>query len=165
MFVHVRAIVTPLASTTGPTLVVGGAPALQASSVALVVEVQNTYPLAVVLGSDPIAYTAAVYARGATGALTRVWQTGVGEPNAEEGSDSPVGGGSSKGAVVVQPGTSRHQLAGGLGAYKLIASTGVALPAGVYYVRVWAYGIGSPLVPLFIDTGADPLGMPAPPAS
>ncbi len=141
-------------SASGPNVTVGGDPAVRADTLSIAVDVENGYPLSVVLGSGPVAYTASVYARGGSGALTRVWQAGVGDAVAEEGSDSPVGGGSVKGAVVVPPGVTRHEIAGGAAAYGLTGSGGAFLPAGIYYVRVWAYGIGSDLVPIAIDAGA-----------
>ncbi len=151
MFVRVRAVVEPVPSGYGPSVLVGSAAAIRAGSIAIAADVENSYPLAVVLAADPVAYSAAVYTRGSSGGLTRVWQTGAGDPVIEEGSDSPVGGGNSKAAVVVPPGVTRHDIAGGGSAYPLTSSTGF-LPAGIYYVRVWAYGIGSSLVPIAIDS-------------
>ena len=150
MFVRVRAVVEPVPAGYGPSVLVGPGPAVRAGSIAIAADVDNGYPLAVVLAADPVAYSAAVYTRGSSGALIRVWQTGAGDPVIEEGSDSPVGGGNARAAVVVPPGVTRHEIAGGGSAYPLTSSTGF-LPAGIYYVRVWAYGIGSSLVPVAID--------------
>jgi hypothetical protein len=164
MFVHVRAVVRPVASSYGPEVAIGAAPVVRAGSIAIAADVENTYPLAVILAADPVVYSAAVYARGSSGSLTRVWQTGAGDPVIEEGSDSPVGGGTANGAVVVPPGVSRHEIANGSSAYPLTGSSGV-LPAGIYYVRVWAYGIGSSLVPISVDAGPQPLDTSAVPLS
>lgn len=153
VFVHVKAVVRAVPSASGPSVLVGAGPAVRAGSLAIAVDVENAYPLSVVLGSDPIAYTAAVYARGSSGSLAKVWQSGTGDPTAEEGSDSPVGGGSAKGAVVVPPGVTRHDVASGGSAFPLTGSDG-AVAGGVYYVKVWAYGIGSSLVPISVEAEA-----------
>jgi hypothetical protein len=160
MFVSVRAVVTPIAADTGPTVIVSSGDAIQARALSLDVEVTNGYPLGVVLGTDPIAYVGAIYAHDSGGQLSRVWRSGLGDPAIEEGSDSPVGGGTAGGAIVVPPGSTRHQVAGGASAFSLTDAAGAPLPAGVYYVRVWAYGIASPLVPFFVDVSSDPLGPP-----
>jgi hypothetical protein len=159
-FVHVRAVVTATAAPTGPNVTIGGAAAIQAGAVSVGVEIDNRYPLAVVVGTGPIAYQAAAYRRDPSGLLTRVWQVGAGDQALEEGSDSPAGGGTSSGAAVVPSGVTRHALTSGATAFKLTDATGAPLPAGVYYLRVWAYGIGSPVVALALDDGVDPLGPP-----
>jgi hypothetical protein len=153
MFVHVRAVVTPVGSTSGPQVTVASGQPVQAGSIAVSVEVENSYPLTVVIGADPVAYTASIYARGSDGKLGLIWHTGSGDAVAEEGSDSPVGGGSAQGAVSVPPGVTRHDVATGSDAFGLIRPTG-SIASGIYYVRVWAYGIASPLVPISIDGGS-----------
>ena len=155
-FVHVRAVVTPVASASassgGPSVTLASGRTVRADRLEIAVDVENSYPLSVVLGSDPIAYTAAVFARTARdGSLVRVWQSDAGDPAMEEGSDSPVGGGSAKGAVVVPTGTARHVVAEGDAAFVLLGPRGTYVASGIYYVRVWAYGIASPLVPVSID--------------
>jgi hypothetical protein len=160
-FVQVRAVVTARAAGSGPTVVIAGDPAVQASGVDISVEVDNRYPLSVVLGTSPTAFRAAAYLRDDTGKLTLAWQTGVGDPTAEEGSDSPVGGGPTDGAVVVPTGVTRHVITDGSQSFSLVDATGAPMSAGVYYLKVWAYGIGSPLVPMALSGGTDPLGPPA----
>jgi hypothetical protein len=160
-FVQVRAVVTARAASSGPTVVIGGDPALQAGGVDISVEVDNHYPLAVVLGTSPTAFRAAAYLRDDTGKLTLAWQTGVGDATVEEGSDSPAGGGPADGAVVVPSGVTRHVITDGSQPFRLVDARGVALSPGVYYLKVWAYGIGSPLVPMALSGGTDPLGPPA----
>ncbi len=163
-FVHVRAVVTPVesvpaatspsagSSAVGPSVTLASGRTVRADRLEIAADVENAYPLSVVLGSDPIAYTAAVFARTAgDGSLVRVWESGAGDPTIEEGSDSPVGGGSAKGAVVVPPGTMRHAVAEGDAAFVLVRPQGSSVAPGIYYVRVWAYGIASPLVPVSID--------------
>ena len=156
MFVHVRAVVTPVDSTTasasGLSVTLASGRTVRADRLELAVEVDNSNPLSVVLGSDPVAYSAAVFARASgDGSLVRIWQSDAGDASMEEGSDSPVGGGSAKGAVVVPPGSSRHVVAEGDGAFVLLRPQGQSVASGIYYVRVWAYGIASPLVPVSID--------------
>ncbi len=160
-FVSVRAIVSPTLASGGPTVVVGGERAVQASAVNIAVEIDNGYPLSVVLGTGPTPYQAAVYRRDNAGHLTRVWQVGSGDPTVEEGSDSPVGGGPSGGAVVVPPGSSRHSITDASTTFALSSAGDRSPGPGVYYVRVWAYGIGSSLVPMALDGGVDPLGTPS----
>jgi hypothetical protein len=160
-FVQVRAVVTARAASSGPTVVIAGDPAVQASGVDISVEVDNRYPLSVVLGTSPTVFSAAAYLRNDSGKLTLAWQTGVGDPTAEEGSDSPVGGGPTDGAVVVPSGVTRHVIADGSQSFRLVDATGAAMSSGVYYLKVWAYGIGSPLVPMALSGGTDPLGPPA----
>jgi hypothetical protein len=160
-FVQVRAVVTARAASSGPTVVIGGHPAIQANGVDISVEVDNHYPLSVVLGTSPTAFRAAAYLRDGAGKLTLAWQTGVGDATVEEGSDSPVGGGPADGAVVVPSGVTRHGITDGSQPFTLVNATGVALSPGVYYLKVWAYGIGSPLVPMALSGGTDPLGSPA----
>jgi hypothetical protein len=160
-FVHVRAVVTARAASSGPTVVIGGDAAVQASGVDISVEVDNHYPLSVVLGTSPTAFRAAAYLRDDTGKLTLAWQTGVGDATVEEGSDSPVGGGPTDGAAVVPSGVTRHVITAGSQPFSLVNATGVAMSSGVYYLKVWAYGIGSPLVPMALSGGTDPLGPPA----
>jgi hypothetical protein len=167
-FVQVRAVVTAKGVGTGPTVVIGGNPAVQSTAVDVSVEIDNRYPLGVVLGTGATAFKAAAYRRDDTGALIRVWQIGVGDANVEEGSDSPVGGGPADAAVVVPSGLTRHSLTAGATPFSFVDATGTTLSAGVYYLRVWAYGIGSPLVPLALGGATDPLGpptvLPAPPS-
>jgi hypothetical protein len=168
-FVQVRAVVTARAAAAGPTIVIGGNSAVQASAVDVSVEVDNRYPLGVVLGTSPMAFRAAAYQRDGSGKLVLAWQVGAGDATVEEGSDSPVGGGPADGAIVVPSGVTRHVITQGSKPFSLVSAGGVALAAGVYYLRVWAYGIGSPLVPMALGGGTDPLGppmdMPAPPGS
>lgn len=159
-FVRVSALVAPRAAANGPTLIVADSAPTRASALDIGVEVTNDYPLSVVLGTGRVAFQAAVYRRGAGGQLVRVWETNVDDPILEEGSDSPVGGGSAGGAAVVPTGTSRHDLTGATAGFSLVDSSGAPLAAGVYYLRVWAYGIASKLVPLSLDGGTDPLGVP-----
>ena len=160
-FVQVRAVVTARAASSGPTVVIAGDPAVQASGVDISVEVDNRYPLSVVLGTSPTVFRAAAYLRNDTGKLTLAWQTGVGDATAEEGSDSPVGGGPTDGAVVVPSGVTRHVITDGSQSFSLVDATGAPMSSGVYYLKVWAYGIGSPLVPMALSGGTDPLGPPA----
>ena len=166
-FLQVRALVAPRLSPTGPTVVIGGRAPVQASAIDIGLEVSNRYPLAVTVGTGPSSYQAAVYGRDPDGRLTMVWQLGANDPTLEEGSDSPAGAGPGNGAAVVPSGTSRHDLTGSSTPFSLSDSTGQPLASGVYYMRVWAYGIGSGLVPISVDGGVDPLGpppdMPAPP--
>jgi hypothetical protein len=160
-FVEVRALVAPRASDTGPTIVIGGLAPSRAAALDVGVEVVNHYPLQVVVGTDGAAFQAVVYRRDGAGKLVRVWQTSTDDPVLEEGSDSPVGGGTSAGAAQVPTGTSRHDLTGSTAGFSLIDATGNPLAAGVYYLRVWAYGIASPLVPMALNGGVDPLGPPS----
>jgi hypothetical protein len=166
-FLQVRALAEPRLSATGPTVVIGGRAPVQASAIDIGLEVVNQYPLAVVVGTSRNSYQAAVYERDPNGHLIRVWQLGVNDPILEEGSDSPAGGGPDGGAAVVPSGTSRHDITGSSSPFSLTDSAGRPLASGVYYMRVWAYGIGSGLVPLSIDGGVDTLGpppdLPAPP--
>lgn len=159
-FVQVRAVVAARARAAGPTVAIGGAAAVQAGAIDVSVEVDNRYPLSVVVGSGRTAFQAAAYRRDSSGHLARVWQTSVNDPALEEGSDSPIGGGSAGGAAVVPSGASRHNLTGSTAGFSLIDATGAPLTPGVYYLRVWAYGIASPLVPIALDGGVDPLGPP-----
>ena len=152
MFVRVRAVVTPVPAAAGPSVTLASGQTIRAGQLELSADVENSYLLSVVLPSDPLAYTAAIYAHGTQGKLVKIWQSDSGDPVAEEGSDSPVGGGSAKGAVVVPPGTVRHPIAAGPSAFGLIRPAGASLASDVYYIRVWAYGIASPMVPLSIDT-------------
>lgn len=159
-FVEVRALVAARASATGPTITIAGRAPVQAGALDVGVEIVNHYPLDVVVGTDGAAYQAAVYRRDSAGAMIRVWQTSVDDPALEEGSDSPVGGGSAAGAAVVPSGASRHDLTGSTAGFSLLDATGAPLAAAVYYLRVWAYGVASPLVPIALDGGVDPLGPP-----
>jgi len=159
-FVQVRAVVAARMAPVGPTVAIGGSSTVQASAIDLSVEIDNRYPLSVVVGTGRTAYQAAAYRRDSNGHLTRVWQTGVNDPALEEGSDSPMGGSSNGNAAVVPAGVSRHAITAGGASFLLTDATGTALPPGVYYLRVWAYGIGSPLVPMALDNGVDPLGPP-----
>jgi hypothetical protein len=152
MFVRVRAVVTPVPSAAGPSVTLASGQTVRAGQLEFSADVENSYLLSVVLPSDPVAYTAAIYAHSPSGSLVKIWQSDAGDPVAEEGSDSPVGGGSAKGAVVVPPGTARHSIASGASAFGLVRPAGAGIASDVYYVRVWAYGIASPMVPLSIDT-------------
>ncbi|MGZ6314226.1 MAG: hypothetical protein ACXWNI_01160 [Candidatus Limnocylindrales bacterium] len=159
-FVQVRAVVTARAAAAGPTVVIGGGTPVQADAVDVSVEVDNRYPLGVVLGTGPTAFRAAAYQRDANGKLVLAWQVGAGDPTVEEGSDSPVGGGPGDGAIVVPSGVTRHGLTQGSKPFSFVDARGALLASGVYYLRVWAYGIGSPLVPMALGGGTDPLGTP-----
>jgi hypothetical protein len=85
----------------------------------------------------------------------------TGDPTIEEGSDSPVGGGPSGAAAVVPPGISLHDITDATNELALSGLSGAGADVGVYYIRVWAYGIGSPLLPFALDGGVDPLGPPS----
>jgi hypothetical protein len=160
-FVEVSALVAPRASASGPTITIAGLAPVQATALDVGVEIVNRYPLGVVVGVSGPAYQAVVYRREQNGQLARVWQTTADDPALEEGSDSPVGGGSAGNAAVVPSGASRHDLTGSTAGFSLVDATGAPLAAGVYYLRVWAYGIASGLVPIALDGGVDPLGPPA----
>jgi hypothetical protein len=160
-FVRVRAVASPRISTSGPIVAIGAAPAVRAGSVAISVELDNLYPLSVVLGAGPHPFQTAVYRHDATGHLIRVWQLGTGDPNIEEGSDSPVGGGPAGAAVVVPSGISRHVITDRTNELSLAGLAEPGSGIGVYYIRVWAYGIGSPLLPMALDGAVDPLGAPS----
>jgi hypothetical protein len=162
-FLQVRALAAPRMSATGPTVVVDGRTPVRASSIDVGLEVVNRYPLSVVVGTGIDSYQAAAYHRDANGHLAMVWQLGVNDPTLEEGSDSPAGGGPGSGAAVIPSGTSRHNLSGSSTPFSLTNAAGKPLAAGVYYLRVWAYGIGSGLVPISIDGGVDALGTPQDP--
>jgi hypothetical protein len=157
-FVEVRVLVAARASTAGPVVTVGSVAPGRASALDVGVEVVNHYPLGVVVGTNGSSFQATAYRRGDTGKLTSVWHTSVDDPALEEGSDSPVGGGSSAGAAAVPSGVTRHDLTRSSTGFSLVDATGAPLATGVYYLRVWAYGIASPLVPIAIDDGPDPLG-------
>ena len=60
----------------------------------------------------------------------------------------------------VPSGASRHDLTGSTAGFSLLDASGAPLTAAVYYLRVWAYGVASPLVPIALDGGVDPLGPP-----
>ena len=160
-FVRVRAVVSPTIAANGTEVAVGANPTVRASTLGIAVELDNSYPLPVVLGADPHPFQTAVYRRDETGHLTRVWQIAAGDPTIEEGSDSPVGGGPSGAAAVVPAGISRHDITDGTNELTLSGLSGSGSDVGVYYVRVWAYGIGSPLVPFALDGAVDPLGPPS----
>jgi hypothetical protein len=160
-FVQVRAIVAARASSSGPTVQIGGAGAVRANAIDVSVETDNRYPLPVVVGSSRTAFQAAAYRRDSNGHLTRVWQLGVNDPTLEEGSDSPVGGPGNDVAATVPSGVSRHVISTGSTSFSLTNPGGAPLPPGVYYLRAWAYGIGSPLVAVALDNGVDPLGPPS----
>jgi hypothetical protein len=147
-FVEVRALVAPRPSATGPMVTIGALAPARAAALDVGVEVVNHYPLGVIVGTNGIAYEATVYRRDDSGTLSPVWHTGVDDPALEEGSDSPVGGGSSAGAAAVPSGVSRHDLTGSSTGFSLVDPSGSPLATGVYYLRVWAYGIASPLVPI-----------------
>ncbi len=155
-FVHVRAVVSPRLAQDGPLVAIGAAPAVRAGGLEISVELENSYPLPVVVGTGPISFQSAVYRRDGSGHLTRVWQLGTADPAGEEGSDSPAGGGPNSGAAVVPPGISRHAITGGTNEPALASIVGTDQGIGVYYVRVWAYGIGSPLVPMALDGAVAP---------
>jgi hypothetical protein len=159
-FVQVSALVAPRAAANGPTLIVADRAPTRATALDVGVEVLNNYPLSVVLGTGRVAFQAAVYRRAPGGQLVQVWETNANDPILEEGSDSPVGGGSAGGAAVVPTGMSRHDMTSSTTGFSLVDSSGAPLAAGVYYLRVWAYGIASQLVPLSLDGGTDPLGAP-----
>jgi len=162
-FVRVRAVAVASATANsgdGTAVAIGSAPAVRATSVNVTVELENRYPLAVVLGADPIAFKAAIYSHDTAGRWILTWQTGTGDATVEEGSDSPIGGGSASGAAAVPSGLSRHSIASGPAAFPLVDARGLSIGPGVYYLRVWGYGIGSPLLVLNVGGATDPWGPP-----
>lgn len=160
-FVQVKAIATASPAQNGAVVAIGASAPVRAGSIDVAVEVTNGYPLSVVLGTGRTAFQAAVYRRNSGGRLTRVWQAAVNDPTLEEGSNSPMGGAPGGGAAVVPPGATRHALTDATTSFRLTDTSGAPLAAGVYYLRVWAYGLASPLVPISLDYGLDPLGPPA----
>jgi hypothetical protein len=160
-FVQVRAVVTVrTGSGESPMVAIAGQPQVRSAAIDVTVELANHYPLAVVLGASPIAFQAAIYSHDSAGQWTLIWRNGVGDPTVEEGSDSPVGGGSAGGAAAVPSGITRHAVASGSTAFSLVDARGLSISPAVYYLRVWGYGIGSPLVPLAIGGATDPSGVP-----
>lgn len=160
-FVQVRAVATTrTGSGAGPLVAIAGEPPVRAAALAVTVELDNRYPLSVVLGASPTAFQAAIYRHDSVGKWTLVWRRGAGDPTVEEGSDSPVGGGSAGGAAAVPSGITRHAVANGSAAFPLVDARGLSISPGVYYLRVWGYGIGSPLVPLAIGGATDASGIP-----
>jgi hypothetical protein len=151
-FVDVRAVAVAHASPGGPVTTVGGSPAVAADRIDVSVEVVNSYPLAVVVGASSSGndFQATVYRRDSEGRLTAVWRGSTSDPALEEGSDSPVGGNSSDVAALIAPGTSSHLIASGSSAFTLVGARGALVAPGIYYVRAWAYGIASPMVPISI---------------
>jgi len=161
-FVQVRAIATArTGSGDGATVAIAGQTTVHSGALNVTVELTNLYPLAVVLGASPTAFKAAVYRHDGTGQWTPVWHQGAADPVVEEGSDSPVGGGSAGGAASVPSGITRHPIANGSTAFPLVDARGLSISPGVYYLRVWGYGIGSPLVALAIGGATDAGTMPA----
>jgi hypothetical protein len=161
-FVQVRAVATVRTGTgDGPTVAIGGQTTMRSGALNVTVELTNLYPLAVVLGASPTAFKAAIYRHDGTTQWTLVWHQGAADPIVEEGSDSPVGGGSAGGAASVPSGITRHQIANGSTAFPLVDARGLSISPGVYYLRVWGYGIGSPLVSVAIGGATDASGIPA----
>lgn len=152
MFVDVQAVVTADGDPGGVPVLIGAQPAVNARSIQIVAQIHNSYPLPVVLGSGTSAFQSEVFQRRPDGTLTRVWQTTAADPSVEEGSDSPMGGDGSQIATLVPSGTSSYQITDSTTRLELVDSAGRPLLSGQYFVRVWAYGIGSPLVP--VDVGA-----------
>jgi hypothetical protein len=151
-FVEVRAIVVAHPAAGGHSVTIGNDAPVNADSLSVSVEVTNRYPLTVVLSAGQTAFQATGYRRDASGKLVQVWRAVADDPALEEGSDSPVGGGQD--AAAVAPGSTRHVVADGSNAFRLADAFGSPLPAGLYYVRVWAYGIASPLVPIYLAPSA-----------
>jgi hypothetical protein len=151
-FVDVRAVAVAHASAGGPMTAISGSPAVAADRVEVSVEVVNNYPLSVVVGARGTGndFQATVYRRDSGGHLTAIWRASESDPALEEGSDSPSGGISLDLAAVVAPGTARHLIAGGSSAFTLVGAAGALVAPGIYYLRVRAYGIGSPMVPISI---------------
>jgi hypothetical protein len=151
-FVDVRAVAVAHASADGTMTAVGGSPAVAADRIDVSVEVVNNYPLSVVVGASSSGndFRATVYRRDSGGRLTAVWHGSTSDPALEEGSDSPVGGSSSDVAALIAPGASRHLIAGGSSAFTLVGARGALVAPGIYYLRVSAYGIASPMVPISI---------------
>ena len=73
---------------------------------------------------------------------------------------SGQGGGSAGGAASVPSGISRHAIADGTSAFPLVDARGLSISPGVYYLRVWGYGVGSPLVAVAVGGATDPSGTP-----
>jgi hypothetical protein len=166
-FVQVRAIATArTGSAIGASVSIAGASEIPAGALNVSVELENRYPLAVVLGTSPTAFQAALYRHDGTGKWTMVWHASAGDPALEQVSDSPVGGGSAGGAASVPSGISRHAIADGSTAFPLVDARGLSISPGVYYLRVWGYGVGSPLVAVVVGGATDPSGTPTdlPPA-
>ena len=161
VFVQVRAIATAQkGSVIGASVSIAGAAEVPAGALNVTVELENRYPLAVVLGTSPTAFQAALYRRDSTGKWTLVWHASAGDPALEQVSDSPVGGGSAGGAASVPSGISRHAIADGTSAFPLVDARGLSISPGVYYLRVWGYGVGSPLVAVAVGGATDPSGTP-----
>ena len=158
-FVQVSALVAPRGSATGPTITVAGLAPVQATALDVGVEVVNRYPLigrrrhrraglpGRRLPARPDGQLARGLAdeRGRSGARGGLRLTG----RRRVGRAAPRSCRRARRAT-----TSRARRPG----FSLVDATGAPLAAGVYYLRVWAYGIASALVPIALDAGADPLG-------
>ncbi|MDQ3871420.1 MAG: hypothetical protein M3301_07390 [Chloroflexota bacterium] len=150
-FVQVRAVARPEGSSSAraATVIVGDGPATRAARLELDAHVTNRYPLPVVVGFRGPALRATIYLRKEDGSLEGVWQTTLEEAALEEGSDSPADGGASR-AAPLDPGSTTKAVATGDTAFRWESRTGARLGTGLYFLRVWAYGIPSALTPLSI---------------
>jgi hypothetical protein len=165
-FLQVRTVVSARAASNGPVVLIARGSPVRASAIDVSVEIVNHYPLGVVVAADTIPFQAVAYERDLSGGLTRVWSVDAADPALEEGSDSPAAGSVTEGAATLPPGVSRHHLTPGSIAFALVGADGTPLPAGVFYIEVWAYGIGSVPISVAIDgavdNGAPPSDLPHP---
>ncbi len=160
-FVSVRPVVQPVAAAGGASVSVSGGTPVRASALAIGIEIVNSYPLSVVVGSGRMSYQATVYTRDSSGRLVQVWVHGADDPALEEGSDSPdVGSGGlpSNRAAVVAPGMHRFQITT---ADTVFLLTGKGAATAVYYLQVWAFGISSGPIAISVNGATDPAGVPA----
>jgi hypothetical protein len=112
------------------------------------VAVTNRYPLPVTLGFRGSAIRATLVARDHPGEAP-LWRDTVDDPSLESGDDSPDAG--TDRVVVLQPGTT---LIPSAAAELILDASSSEIPAGIYSVRVSAFGLdAAPALVSVIDGG------------
>ncbi|HEY8437087.1 MAG TPA: hypothetical protein VIK65_00615 [Candidatus Limnocylindrales bacterium] len=151
LFVDVAARVTPVAGggVTNRSVVLADGSVASSSRLRIEVAVTNHYPIPVVVEFGGSAIHAELVARDRPGEPP-VWRSTGDDPSLESGDDSPDAGTSR--VVVVQPGTTT--LPSAAAGMILDASSAAAIPAGIYALRVSAFGVDASPALLSIVDGA-----------
>ena len=150
VFVSVVAHVEPTSAgaTSARSVVLPDGSVSPSTQLRIRVAVTNRYPLPVVLGFRGSAIRATLAARDRPGEAP-LWRGSTDDPSLESGDDSPDAG--TDRVVVLQPGTTLLPAAA---AELILDASRSDIPAGIYAVRVSAFGLDTaPALVSIVDAG------------
>lgn len=152
-FVEVRVRVVPIVGepATGRSIVLPDGSNADSARLRVVIEIQNHYPLPVLIDFRGPAFRATVIDRDSSGGPP-VWQASADDAAIEQGDESPDGGDSPR-VTLVAPGTTLLPISDP--GMTVDVAAGTVFEPGIYSLQVSAYGIAaSPQLLSIVATAA-----------